>query len=111
MQLELYGFLETKRSIKISSPGKQVKNQILFKVAEFWSSLPQTNSINQPSDLDSQNNISTWIKPSSERSKLNVDGLAKGNLLAVGVIRSERGEWIIGYSKFMGLGNSKLAKA
>lgn len=45
-------------------------------------------------------------------SKLNVDGSSRRNLLgACGVIRSDQGSWVIGFTKFIGIGNIELAEA
>lgn len=91
------------------SPIRVVKNQVIFKDAKFWSTLPTPNGPkSQLLSQGSQNNKSVWIKPPSGWSKLNIDGSAKRNLLAArGVIRSDQGEWTINFSKFIGIGIGK----
>lgn len=79
---------------------------IVSKVAEFWTSSPTINRLQiQPTFYGSQNIDSGWKKLQSGWNKLNVDGSAKRNLLAVGgVIRTDQGEWKIGFCKFTGVG-------
>lgn len=53
-----------------------------------------------------------WTKPAREWFKLNIDGSVKGKHLAAGgIIWSEKGEWTLGYTNFVGIGTPLLAEA
>lgn len=46
-----------------------------------------------------------WIKPHDPFYKLNCDGSAKNSKIgAGGLIRDSNGNWVIGFSKFIGTG-------
>lgn len=54
----------------------------------------------------------TWIKSLIGWYKLNIDGLTKTKLLtAKGVIRTDEGEWILRFAKFIGLKTIEMIEA
>lgn len=91
-----------------------IKNIILFKATEFWSSLPR-KTCEIPSHIpfaDSQNSFISWERPPLRWHKLNVDGSVKKNCIATGgLIRNDSGAWTFGYSKFLGNGSVTSVEA
>lgn len=84
----------------------------MFRAAKFWTSFSQKIHKIAPASTstDSQNNIS-WVRPPAGWYKLNIDGSSKkGYIAAGGLIRSDTGEWTIGFSKFLGSGSVILAE-
>lgn len=94
-----------------SSSYLSTKNSIKFRAVEYWPSLPIQIDENRTCS-NSQTTNSTWIKSIKGWSKLNIDGSIKDNHLAKGgVIRTEQGEWVVGFTKFIGIGKPLMAEA
>lgn len=78
------------------------------KVAEFHFLAADSPQFSQFFDV-----LVSWLPPPSRFLKLNSDGAHDNisNLIAAGgIIRDENGNWICGYSKFLGFGNALLAE-
>lgn len=88
------------------------KKLSISRVVEFQTSIaslpdPNTFVTNNPQSI-----IDTWKRRAMGWSKLNVNGSAKRNLLgAGGVIKTEQGDWTLGFTKFISIGDAKLAEA
>lgn len=92
-------------------PDREIKNFILYKAAEYWTSIPSyTNPNNAPTN--SQLSVLAWMKLAQGWSKLNTDGSSKRNIIAdEGVIKTYQGQWTIGFTKFIGIGSCLMAEA
>jgi len=88
----------------------QIINLALFNATEFYCNTP--HSCSQSSTLTHHTRSSiTWQRPPNNFLKLNVDGSAKNNLVgAGGILRDSLGNWVAGFSAFIGFGNSLSAE-
>lgn len=87
---------------------KQIANLALSKAAEFWS-----NELSNPSQNPTRTTIlsyNPWSPPPLDWIKLNADDFMQNSMIgAGGCIRDDAGNWILGYSKYIGIGTTLQA--
>ena len=85
-----------------------VHNKVVFQALEFL------HCVLNPEIVGSRRMIwIRWEKPSPGWVRLNIDGLALGNLCRAGcggIIRNDRGEWLGGFSRCIGVTASFIAE-
>lgn len=87
------------------------KNTILFQAAELWMPTYNKPDIAKTHSLTKTTRLA-WVKPAKDWCKQNVDGSTKDNNIAAGrVIRTNKEEWLIGFTKYIGIGTQLLAEA
>lgn len=110
---EPFGLYETKKSSKITLLKTiQSETPLSLKLQNLiWSSLSTPTNLNN-TIANSQTTISAWIKPTQRWSKLNIDGSTKNNYITWwGVIRTDQGESVIGFTKFIGISTTTMVEA
>lgn len=94
---------------KQSTTYKNIIKTALFKAAEFAFFAPKNTLLNLP--FPSIRSSVFWMRPDSNYVKLNIDGSAKANLVgAGGLLRDCHGNWVSGFSVFIGYGTSFSAE-
>lgn len=88
----------------------EIKKLIIYKAVEFWTSFPYNTTPNNYITL-AHVPVLTLHKTSQGWNNLNIDGIAKKEIIAAGgVIRCDQGNCILGFTKFTGKGSCLMAE-